>query len=192
MPEGGYECAIGAELSEEFTAIIKKIKRAEEEMVAYINKEFKEEYELLITIPGISFVTASTILSVIDTVDRFERADQFSSYCGLIPSEHSSGDKVIHGRITKEGSKTLRSALIQSAWAILRVSRSKEDDPRLANMRKKYYRMSMKQKSSKKAITAIARMLSRIVFGVLKHREAYSSSVKNPHEITCNYQMSVN
>ncbi|OGC21506.1 hypothetical protein A2291_03960 [candidate division WOR-1 bacterium RIFOXYB2_FULL_42_35] len=136
-----------------------KIEGVEQQTKDLINQNFQREYELLISIPGISFVTAATIISVIDDIKRFERAGQFSSYCGLTPSEHSSGEKVRHGRLTKEGVKELRWLLTQSAWIIVRVKKGK--DARLEKMKKKFYRMACKQKSTAKAVSAIARHLSR-------------------------------
>ena len=157
-----------------------KITSIEQQIKELVDQRFKLEYEWLVSIPGISFVTAATILSVIDDIARFERAGQFSSYCGLIPSEHSSGEKTIHGRITKEGVKELRTLLIQAAWSIARWRKC--SDERLARLKKKFYRMSCKQKNTQKAVTAIARHLSRIVFGVLKSKTPYCGVIANRAE----------
>lgn len=171
--------ALAAECSQES----QKIEGVEQQIKALIEQNFKREYELLISIPGISFVTATTIISVIDDVNRFERAGQFSSYCGLTPSEHSSGEKIRHGRITKEGVKELRWLLTQSAWIIVRVKKGK--DARVEKMKKKFYRMSCKQKSTAKAVSAIARHLSRIVFGVLKSNAPYCGDLANKAKACC-------
>lgn len=154
-----------------------KIEKVEQQIKDLINQSFKHEFELLNSIPGISFVTAATLLSVIDDIKRFERAGQFSSYCGLTPSEHSSGEKIRHGRITKEGVKELRWLLTQSAWIIVRVK--KGQDARVEKLKKKFYRLSCKQKSTAKAVSAIARHLSRIVFGVLKNDTPYCGDLMN-------------
>jgi len=167
--------AIIESLSEECLAENTKIIKIEGQVKDLIGCNFKQEYEWLISIPGISFVTASTILSVIDDINRFDKAGQFSSYCGLIPSEHSSGENIVRGKITKEGVKELRSLLIQSAWSIVRWKRN--NDERTTRFRKKYYRMSYKQKNTQKAVIAIARHLSRIVFGVLKNKTPYHGGI---------------
>ncbi len=160
-----------------------KIEEIEQQIKGVVNQNFSHEYELLVSIPGISFVTATTIISVIDDISRFERAGQFSSYCGLTPSEHSSGDKVRHGRLTKEGVKELRWLLTQSAWLIVRIK--KHNDSRLEKMKKKFYRMACKQKSTAKAVSAIARHLSRIVFGVLKNNTPYCGDLTNKAKACC-------
>lgn len=155
----------------------KKIESVEQEIKGLIDQNFKREDELLNSIPCISFVTAATIISVIDDIGRFERAGQFSGYCGLVPSEHSSGEKIRRGGITKEGVKELRTLLVQAGWHIMRMKRN--NDFRLGKMRKKFYRISNKQKSSQKAVTAIARHLSRIIFGVLKSNTPYCGDLAN-------------
>jgi len=160
-----------------------KIEDAEQRIKTLIDQNFKREYELLNSIPCIGFVTASTIISVVDEVKRFERAGQLSSYFGLTPSEYSSGDKIRHGRITKEGVKELRQLLIQSAWTIIRYKKNK--DERLARIKKKFYRISCKQKNNQKAIVAIARHLSRIVFGVLKSNTPYCGDMANKAKACC-------
>ncbi|MBU0671415.1 MAG: IS110 family transposase [Candidatus Margulisbacteria bacterium] len=164
-------------LSAECLAENTKITRTEQQIRELIQQNFEQEYEWLVTIPGISFVTAATILSVVDDISRFERAGQFSSYCGLIPSEHSSGEKTCRGRITKEGVKELRSLFVQAAWTIVRWK--KIHDEKTIKLKKKFYRISIKQKNSQKAATAIARHLSRIVFGVLKNKTPYCGEITN-------------
>lgn len=47
---------------------------------------------------------------------RFRTAPAFASWCGLIPSERSSGETERRGGITKAGNRLARTALIKSAW----------------------------------------------------------------------------
>src|SRR3989339_1849746 len=91
--------------------------------------------------------------------------------------EKTSGNKIIHGRITKEGPKNLRTVYIQAAWSIIR-SRYKKEDPRLNRLRKKFYRISVKEKNAQRAVVAVARHLSRITFGVLNGQKEYDGSMK--------------
>lgn len=69
---------------------------------------------LLITIPGIKYVTALTIMAEIGNIKRFPSAKKLMGYAGLVPSTYASGDKVVHGKITKTGSKWLR--YIDISW----------------------------------------------------------------------------
>jgi transposase len=54
---------------------------------------FKKYIELLLTIPGMALITAMTIITEIENVQRFKNLDKFCSYIGLIPSTDSSGKK---------------------------------------------------------------------------------------------------
>jgi transposase len=48
---------------------------------------------------------------------RFATDNAFMGFCGLVPSEHSSGNTVHRGRLTKAGNAHLRRQLLNSAWA---------------------------------------------------------------------------
>jgi transposase len=78
---------------------------------------------------GINVVAAATILSVTGDLRRFPTPIKLSAYFGLVPSEHSSGDRVKRFRITKAGNSEARRVLIQAAWSYhypARVTRDKE------------------------------------------------------------------
>jgi transposase len=51
---------------------------------------------------------------------RFRNRRQVSSYLGLCPSEHSSGNSQQKGRITKAGNGRMRRVLCQLGWTLLR------------------------------------------------------------------------
>lgn len=167
-------------LFEEFKIEDEKIRMIEEKIFNLISKNFHGEYKLLMTIPGIAFVTAATIIAYVDNIKRFQKAGQLSAYFGLVPSEYSSGEKTKHGRITKEGIKEIRALLIQAAWTFIRM-RSRNDD-RLKSLRNKYHKLAFKGKNSQKAIVAIARHLSRIIFGVLNNETPYSGIILKKQE----------
>jgi len=64
--------------------------------------------KLLTTIPGISYVSGLSIMAEIGDIKRFPSVKKLQSYAGLVPSTYSSGDRIAHGRITKQGSRWLR------------------------------------------------------------------------------------
>jgi transposase len=70
---------------------------------------------LLTSIPGVSYVSALTIIAEIGDIHRFPAAKKLMGYAGLVPSTYASGDVVRHGRITKTGSKWLRYIMIEVA-----------------------------------------------------------------------------
>jgi transposase len=66
---------------------------------------------------GVALLTAATIASELGDIRRFERPTQLMAFLGLIPSEHSSGNSIKKGSITKAGNTHVRKALIESAHA---------------------------------------------------------------------------
>jgi len=183
LPLNDFDRTVLEGILQEFNYEKEKIREQDDKIknMIQMDEELKQKYENLLTIPGIGPVSAAKCLSVIDGIERFERADQLSAYFGLIPSENSSGDRVIHGPITKEGIKEARYLLIQAAWALIR---SKQSDERLIQLRKKFTRISIKEKNPQKAIVAVARHLSRIIFGVLKHNTPYNGTLVKEYKNT--------
>jgi transposase len=75
---------------------------------------------------GATFINAVTIVAEIGDFARFSNPRQLMAYVGLVPSEHSSGDSVRRGGITKAGNGQARRALIEGAMQA-RVSRKLHD-----------------------------------------------------------------
>jgi transposase IS116/IS110/IS902 family protein len=50
------------------------------------------------------------------SLSRFNSPRQLMSYSGLVSSEHSSGNRVLRGGITKTGNAHLRRIVIESSW----------------------------------------------------------------------------
>lgn len=77
---------------------------------------WRERVDALCLIKGIETMTAFSIVVEANVFSRFGSASAFSSWIGLTPSEHSSGEHVARGGITKAGNSHLRKQLIESSW----------------------------------------------------------------------------
>lgn len=130
-------------------------------------KEYQEQVTLLRSIPGIGLLTAMTILTELETINRFESFDKLCGFIGLIPSTNSSGDNDIVGDITRRGHSVLRSAIIESAWIAARL------DPALT----KSYHDYCKRMEPNKAIVRIAKKLLNRIRYVLKNKQTYVCAV---------------
>ena len=131
------------------------------------SEDYNDQVLLLRSVPGIGTLTAITILSELETINRFGSFDKLCSYIGLVPSTHSSGEKDNTGGITRRGHSVLRRTLIESAWVAARI------DPA---MTKSYYDYC-KRMESNKAIVRIARKLLNRIKYVLKNKKPYVCSV---------------
>ena len=141
--------------------IDKKIKDIESQ----IDKKSIEDkdIELLKTIPGIGTFTAFLIKSEIDDIERFSSKEKLSSYAGLIPSTHSSGQRLYHGRIVKQGNKFLRWALTEAAQTSIRCS----------EYFRYHYNRVRSRKNANSATIAIARRMLEVIYVMLKESREY-------------------
>jgi transposase len=73
--------------------------------------------EALMSLRGVNLVTAMTIVAEIGDMRRFESPRQLMSHLGLVPSEHSSGNRQKRGGITKSGNGHVRRVLIEGSWS---------------------------------------------------------------------------
>ena len=74
-----------------------------------------EDVKLLLSLTGIDVYTALLIKSEIGDIRRFPNYKKLVSWAGLAPSLHQSVSTEYHGAITKQGSRTLRWTIIESA-----------------------------------------------------------------------------
>ncbi|MDQ2945972.1 MAG: IS110 family transposase [Acidobacteriota bacterium] len=65
---------------------------------------------------GIDQISAIGLVAEIGDIGRFAHPRQLMGYLGLVPSEHSSGDRVARGSITKTGNAHARRLLTEAAW----------------------------------------------------------------------------
>jgi transposase len=123
------------------------------------------EAQALCGIAGIGEILALTISSEVGDASRFSEPAKLASYAGLVPSTYSSGSRTINGRITKQGSRYLRWALIEAAM------HAWKKDEQLSRIRERVKR----RKGTKAARVAVARRLAEIVWHKLRKLQQTSS-----------------
>jgi transposase len=144
-----------------------QIRRADER-VAEVAKD--ETHQRLMSVPGVGPVTAVAFVAALDDPKRFRGPKQVRAYFGLVPREHSSGEKELRGHITKQGGSRMRRLLVQAAWAVLRSRPTPEAEPlrqwttNVASRRGRYV-----------AIVALARRLAGILFAVWRDGTRYKA-----------------
>ena len=88
---------------------------------------WKPRVDALRCMKGIDVATAADLVFEAGEFSRFKNARSFAAWTGLTPSEHSSGEKVARGGITKAGNKHLRRALVEAAWHYINASPHSKD-----------------------------------------------------------------
>jgi transposase len=77
---------------------------------------FESVVEALQALRGVAAITAIGLVAEIGDLNRFEHPRKLMGYLGLVPSEHSSGERTSRGSITKTGNGHARRLLIEAAW----------------------------------------------------------------------------
>jgi transposase len=134
--------------------------------------DYATTVELLSTVPGIGWLTALTLVVEIVDFARFPDGEALSSYAGLTPSEHSSGDRIRHGHITRQGNPVIRSVLVESSWILI------GKDP---EMRRFYNRIKVRR-GGKRAIVAVARKLCHRLLAIAQSGQPYQVNFSQTKE----------
>ena len=113
----------------------------------------------LMTAPGVGPVVALAFQATVDDVGRFATPGAVTAYLGLVPREHSSGERQRKGAITKAGPSRMRVLLIQSAWHLWR-------SPTGSATLHAWARRLGERRGRRIAVVALARRLARILWAM--------------------------
>lgn len=143
------------------------------EQVDMLTKQIKQAAkadpmaQLLMTIPGVGAITAMFMVAEIEDIGRFKSYRHLASYAGLVPCLDASADKQRMGRITKQGSPYLRTALVEAAQASTRT-RSR------LNV---FFRKRIVRSGYQKAIVATAHKIIQYAFFILRDKTPYRDKI---------------
>ena len=119
--------------------------------------------KLLMTLPGVSLMTAACLVGAIGEVARFRDGDHLAAYFGLVPRVKQSADHSYYGSITKVGNNQVRKMLVLAA-------RNLRTHPGPLGA---YFRRMAKHKHINVAATATARKMVTVAYLILKNEEPY-------------------
>ena len=132
------------------------------------HEAYQENVKLLMSIHGIGIITSMVILTEIYDIHRFSNQQKLSSYVGLTPTSHSSGDSQIHGEMINRGNKYLKKAIVEAAWVAARI------DP---GLHQDFLAYCTRMKKNKAIIRIAKKLLNRICF-VLKNQVPYNDGLE--------------
>ena len=129
------------------------------------------QFELLLSIPGVGELTATTILSEIGDINRFPTTKQLVAFAGLDPSVYQSGKfTASNNKISKRGSTYLRKALYQSTIAGIM---KRTNGPKNTLLYSFFAKKIAEGKPHRVAIIATSNKLLKIIFGILRSRKPF-------------------
>jgi len=153
------------------------IRRAAIETIASEIEKISEKEancQRLMSVPGIGPLISTAVVAAIGAGEAFERGRDFGAWLGLVPRQYSTGGRSILGRISKRGSKYLRTLFIQAANVILMRPNNWERfsfGTWLLNAAPRLHR--------NKLATALANKLARIAWSILRNEKTFDI---NRHE----------
>jgi transposase len=153
-------------LYEDWISLDERIDTIASEIAKISEKE--ANCQRLMSIPGIGPLISTAVVAAIGTGEAFERGRDFGAWLGLVPRQYSTGGRSILGRISKRGSKYLRTLFIQAANVILMRPHNWERfsfGAWLLNAAPRLHR--------NKLATALANKLARIAWSVLRNEKAF-------------------
>src|SRR6201990_962463 len=163
-----------------------RVKRLEEAILAVVKLAPEPMQELirgLQALRGVAHISAVTIASELGNISsRFESARKLMGYCGVFPSEDSSGKRIRRGGITQVGHDHLRRIVVESAWCYRHLPRVGEKLRKRQQgipaeiieiawkaqnrLHKRYRKLTMAGKDQRKVITAVGRELLGFIWAI--------------------------
>jgi transposase len=163
-PETELSCCISAQLQhwefldKELRALEKRLKLQSEQC------SYDKIYR---SVPGLGLISARILANELGDLSQFKNEKALFCFVGLTPSEHSSGETVHRGHISRQGNPVVRRILVEAAWIAIRKDSSL----------KQYYSQLSIRSGKKKAAVAVARKLIGKIRAALKKGEEYREQV---------------
>jgi transposase len=161
---------------------VERLERAIDQAIEAAPAQIRAVIEGLQSLRGVARISAATIVAEVGMLSRFRRPKQLMGYTGAVSREHSSGERIRRGAITKTGNAHLRRILIEAAWAYRhRPNVGAELRRRQANaseavkeiawkaqhrLHYRYARLAGRGKLKQQVVTAVARELAGFVWAI--------------------------
>ncbi len=177
-------------------ARIVKLEKAIDEAVQKAPPETRAVIEALQALRGVAQTTAATIVSSSGSLSRFPSPSKLMGYSGLVAREHTTGNRVKRGGITKTGNSHLRRVLVEAAWAyqhrpnvtgfLLRRQKNlalSEEVKKIAwkaqqRLHKRYQAFAVRGKNKNEIVTAVGRELLGFIWAIALEAEKQQKSAQ--------------
>ena len=124
---------------------------------------WKESWQILQTIPGISELSAASLIAEIgDNMEQFDGLKQIASWAGLCPGNNESAGKRKSGR-TRKGNRMIKTLLCEVGNAAIKTKSQFQGK----------YRSLVVRRGHKRSLIAVAHKLIRVIYTLLKNRRPY-------------------
>lgn len=153
------------ELIEELCVLDERIRTMDRHIDAVFRAN--EACQRIACIEGVGPKTATAFVAAVGDPAEFKNGRHFAAWLGLVPRQHSSGDRFQLMGISKRGDKYLRTLLVHGARAVLRTAPKKNDH------KHQWALQLAARRGAAKAIVAIANKMARVIWVLLAKKQDY-------------------
>ncbi|MDQ0637281.1 transposase [Pedobacter sp. W3I1] len=150
--------------------IAKSIKNLEDQIKKIItgNQDFKQNYKLLLSIPGIGHVTAVYLIGCTGNFAGRPSGKELACYAGVAPFEHSSGISIKgKSKVHRMANKELKRLLHMCALSLIQHNQE---------FKTYYNRKKDEGKHSMSIINAVRNKIALRVAAVIKNQASYKNN----------------
>jgi len=127
-------------------------------------------------IPGIGLLGSTALIPAVGDPLRFKNGRKMSAFFGIVPSEHSSGNRRRLGSITKRGNTYVRTLAIHGGRSVLLAAHRRKNPDRLHRWALEVER----RQGPNRAAVAVANKIIRIAWAVWARGTPYDGSLTGP------------
>lgn len=129
-----------------------------------------EACQRIAKISGVGPKTATAMIAAIGNGSDFKNGRHLAAWLGLVPRQHSSGDRRVMMGISKRGSQHLRTLLVHGARAVVRTATRKTD------ARSNWVNELRQRRGHNRATVAVANKNARVIWAVLRSGDQYRAA----------------
>jgi transposase len=166
---------------------IGRLERSIDASIQNLPVKMRSVIEALQSLRGIAQISAVSIMAEVGELSRFEHPRQLMGYSGAVSCEHSSGERIRRGAISKAGNAHLRRIVVEAAWAYRHrpavgstlAARQRHGSPSVIalawkaqqRLHQRYTRLLGRGKNKQQTVTAVGRELLGFIWAIGVHVE---------------------
>lgn len=164
------------------SARVEHLERAIDTAVQSVPHPMRAVIAALQSLRGVAKVSAVTLVAELGEISRFAHPRQLMSYAGVVSREHSTGERIRRGSISKAGNAHVRRIVVEAAWAYRHrpgigktlAGRQRGQAPQITQiawraqqrLHERYRKLSARGKSAQLTVTALARELLGFIWAI--------------------------
>jgi transposase len=161
---------------------IQRLEKAIDVAVETVPQKMRAVIAGLQSLRGIAKISAVSIVAELGEISRFAQPRQLMGYSGAVSREHSSGERVQRGAISKAGNAHLRRIVVEAAWSYRHrpsigaalATRQKDNSEEVKEiawkaqhrLHSRYSKLCAKGKTKQKVVTAVGRELLGFIWAI--------------------------